>query len=240
MLTYISVSIENQPFKCGVSINATAQKTSTGNVNSIKISRKRHGESSWVDIYTVPISSVADLSFNLLDILVLSGSTYDYNFDLMSGRTIVESGRVDNIRCWFEGLFVGDFKQYFVAGTNCRTETQRNTAVEYVTTLSGQYPYRVSNADLNYTTGTSSGLFLELDSIHNHFIPDTYHQFSNKVLDYLADGQEKILKTHDGQAWMITVDANPHKAYSGFYGMNPIEFAWTEIGELPPFGMIKE
>lgn len=240
MLTYIYINFENDPRNCGVKIQSFALKNRIDNISKIVISRKEVNSYSWKDIHVIDVNSVSDLTFECLDILTLSGKTYSYNVELMSSSSVmpIETELHEGITTHFEGLFVGDFEKYYVAGTNYKTETKRNMQVEYVTTLSGRYPFRISNADTNYTTGTSSGLFLKLDSTGKSFIPDDHHEYSNEVLDFLCDGNAKILKTHDGQAWYVSIDGNPNKVYSEFYGMNALQFNWTEIGELPTTGMV--
>lgn len=232
MLTSISVTARNNPYKCGIVIRSSALVSSLGGSSTISISRRVTGSSAWEMIYISTVSSVSDLSFEFLDITSLSGIIYDYQIEYGS-----EFGTINRVRCWFEALFVGDFEQQFIAQSNYKTETKKNMAVEYVTTLAGKYPYRVSNSNLCYTTGTSAGLFLELGSDGKTLMPDTYHTFSNKVMDFLCNGECKVLKTHDGQGWYVSIDKEPAKVYSDFMGMNAIQFAWTEIGEMPVSGL---
>lgn len=243
----ISVLAANNSYEGGITIHSTALATSLttseGTITGITISRKAvesgaaDGLGLWQDLKTISVSTVSDLNFNLLDILTLSGTMYNYKVAVMSGSTEVEYEYLWNIKCTFEGLFIGDFSEHYLAQSNFKTETKRNMAVEYVTTLSGKHPYRVSNSNLNYTTGTSAGLFLELSSDKRRLMPDTYHRYSNKVLDFLCDGNSKILKTHDGQGWYVSIDKEPMKVYSDYQGMNALQFAWTEIGEMPVSGM---
>lgn len=241
MLTTISVQIENDPYNGGIRIKAYPSTTSYGEVASVVISRKESSKRDWTDVYTIKVSSIKDLTFDLLDIVTKSGTEYSYNIELMSSDGImpIESQMFENIKFKFEGLFIGNFSKCYVAGTNFKTETKRNTNVEYVNTLSGKYPYRVSNADTDYITGTSSGLFLKLSANRRSFEPDCNHSFSDEVLDFLCDGSNKILKTHDSQMWCVSIDSNPSKVYSDYHGMNSIQFAWTEIEQLPTSGMLR-
>lgn len=241
MLTSISVQIENDPINGGIRIKSFPTSGSYNHLSSIVISRKEPDGLSFDEIFKIDVVNIGSLSFDLLDIVTRSGSKYTYSIDLMSSGNLmpVESGLFENIEFKFEGLFVGDFNQKYVAGTNFETDIKMNTNVEYVTTLSGRHPYRISNADTNYITGNSSGLFLRLTDDNKKFIPDYDHSFSNEVLYFLCNGSNKVLKTHDGQMWYVSIDANPSKIYSNFYGMNAIQFSWTEIDDLPTFGMLR-
>lgn len=239
ILTYINVTIQNDPYIGGLVIKATPNVSSIGSVASIVISRKRSDSTKWTEIHTILVTTVEDLRFELVDFITLSGVSYSYNFDIMDsdGLIPIEFGIIDNIKCSFEGLFVGNADRRYVAGANFKTETNRNTQVQYVTTLAGRYPYAVSNADTNYTTGKSTGLFLKLTNDKRRFIPDDDHSYANEILGFLTDGTSKIVKTHDGQAWYVSIDANPQETYSDYLGAHSISFNWTEIGELPNMGL---
>lgn len=240
MLNSITPSIENDFINGGIRLKSKAKVEDLGNIASIVISRRESSKSEWVKVYAKDIAHVEDLNFDLLDILTLSGITYNYSIDLMSVDSIVplETEIFENIKSQFYGLLVGNFDKFYVAGTNFKTETKRNMQVEYVTTLAGRYPYRICNAETNYTTGSSSGLFLKLTENKKNFIPDDNNSYSNEVLNFLCDGTSKIIKTHDGQIWYVSIDGNPRKVYSEFLGLNALEFSWTEIGEIPQAGMV--
>lgn len=235
MLTYINVTIENNPYKGGLVIKSTSNVDDIGDVASIVISRKRSDSNTWEEIYTISVAAIEDFSFELVDYITLSGVLYDYNFDIMDSTGVIpiESGIIHNTKCSFEGLFVGNANRQYIAGANFKTETNRNTQVQHVTTLEGKYPYRVSNANTNYTTGKSAGLFLKLTEDKRRFVPDSDHSYSKEILDFLTDGTSKVIKTHDGQAWYVSIDANPKEVYSDFIGAHSIDFSWTEIGDLP-------
>lgn len=236
-LTKINVLVENNPYCGGIEIHSTAVTETLGNINRIVVSRKKAGMTDWNVIHTITVETIDDLSFDLFDILTLAGTTYSYNIDIKNNNSIIEMGMIENVKCTFEGLFVGDFEHQYIAGTNFKTEYSTNQSIEYVETLSSKYPFRVSNSAANYCTGTSSGLFLELTDDKKSFKPDTYHAHTDKVLDFLRDGGTKILKTHDGHGWCVSIDAQPSKVYSDYIGMNAIQFAWTEIDDFPTSGL---
>lgn len=241
MLTYITVDISNNMYRGGIEISATKNKDSLGNATAIKISRKAKNKPGWFDVYTQQLETVDDLSFNLFDITTICGITYSYSFDVMAGNGIIESGTIEDVQCWFEGLFVGDFIKQYVAGSNYTTDVKRNREVAYVTTLGSRTPYRVSNGLANYSTGSSSGLFLRLTDDKKGFVPDVDHSFCDEVVEFLSDGNGKVLKTHDGQAWYISIDGAIDIPFNErFGGMNSVSFNWTEIGDIPAFGMVAD
>lgn len=239
MLNYIKASFANSPGNGSIEIKVSPLVDVIENTLSITISRRDTSGGSWVDVYKKEANTVNDLSFELFDILAVSGAKYHYNVDIYQGNSFVESQLYENVQCYFEGLFVGNFKEFYVAGSNFKTDYKVNRLVEYVTTLSSKYPYAVSNAAVNYITGTSTGLFLETTSDGKKFDRDTYSRMTDKVINFLRNGEDKILKTHDGHVWYVNIDASPQQVNSGFWGVNDIQFSWTEIGEVPKSGMFE-
>ena len=240
MLTKNQVEIKNDPFRGGIQITSHALTNDVSDVGYLSISRKMTGTFDWSSLHTMKISSANDFNFSCFDITAKSGYEYEYVIDIIGsdGASILEFWVSDAVKCSFRGLFVGDDNKQYMAGVNFKTETKMNTQVEYVTTLSGKYPYRIQNAETNYVTGVSSGLFLKLSDDKKRFVPDYNHSYSDEVLRFLCDGNSKIIKTHDGQGWYVSIDANASKVYSDFEGMNSISFNWTQISDLPPLGVV--
>lgn len=240
MLSYVQVTIQNNPFIGGLVIKSIANVEDIGNVASIAISRKRSDTLSWEQIHTIYVTAIEDLNFELVDFITLSGVSYSYAIEIMGSgaNALIEREIFENILCSFEGLFVGNADKQYIAGANFKTSVKRNTVKEYVTTLAGKYPYAVSNAELNYSSGSSSGLFLKYSHESRRFIPDLDHSYANEILNFLTDFSSKIIKTHDGQMWYVSIDANPSEEYSEYLGAHSISFNWTEIGEVPNIGLV--
>lgn len=239
MLSYLKASIKSNPYVGSIEIEIAPNKDVFENTFSMTISRRKVEGGSWTDIYNREISSTEEAKMKLIDILAVSGTKYHYNIDIYEGDSFIESQLYEDIQCQLDGLFVGDFNKVYVAGSNFKTDFQVNRIVEYVTTLASRYPYAVSNAAVNYITGTSTALFLPLTEDNRKFERDYYSKYTDEVLSFLRDGNEKILKTHDGHIWYILIDANIQQINSGFWGANDIQFAWTEIGEVPQYGLLE-
>lgn len=239
MLSYIEVSIANNPYSASIEIVSSPSVDSIENTFSIIVSRRKDGDSLWTDMYTREVDTVEDLSFRLIDILTACGTIYHYNIDIYQGETYVESQMYENIKCDFDGLFVGNFNKYYVAGSNFKTDYKVNRSVEYITTLASKYPYAVSNSELNYISGTSTALFLKLTEDNRKFERDYYSKYTDEVMDFIRNGEDKIIKTHDGHIWYVSIDANPQQVNSGFWGANDIQFSWTETGDVPTTGMVE-
>lgn len=237
MLTKINVSIQDDPFEGGIVITSTANISTLRGITAIRFSRKKSDEWSWTTVHTVPVTFLSDLNFKLLDYLIMGGHTYSYSIDVLNGDAIVEMDIIENIPCTSDCLFIGNQSQHFLARADFKTTINRNRSVAFVETLRGKYPYMVSNSELDYVSGTTTGLFLELDDGKHSLKPDLYHEYTDRVMDFLCDGTNKILRTHDGHIYNIGIEGNPKENYSEFWGASAIEFNWREIGDVPETGM---
>lgn len=237
MLTLVNVEIYNNEQKGGISIISTVRGSSLSNINTVSIMRKEGQTAIWNPIYEFEVSSITDLDFSLLDILTVCGTQYSYSIDLKNNDSIVESQIFNPVVCDFNGMFIGNFSEYYVAQLSNETNVKRNTQVAYVTTLAGRTPYRVSNAQTNYSTGNSKGLFFNVRN--NELINDEYATHATRILDFLTDGNDKLLKTNDGQMWWVSIDEAVSLPFNNYYrGYYPISFSWTEIGDIPIAGMV--
>lgn len=238
MLTYLQVTLNNNPMRGGIEINSTTLKSNIGSVNKVKILRKNIDEIAWNTIKEIPITASSDLTFSYLDITVASRNTYRYSIDVMNSSTLIESQILNDVDCWFEGCFVGNFNKQYITGTNFEVESSIQGEIAYVTTLGSRTPYRVSNALTSYSTGSCSGHFFELTGDGKRIVPDDNYKHTNAVANFLTDGTGKILKTTDGQMWYVSIDSGVSKPFNDNYtGMNSIEFNWTEIGDVPVIGL---
>lgn len=232
-----TLTADNNPYTGCIDVKIRKGGSLGANIAYLKLYKKETGSSGSFELfYKKAINVIGDLDIDIADIAVKSRCNYTYSLDLLSGEeasaSIIETGFVTS-DCWFDGLFIGDFDVQYMAQLNCSTSHNRTTEVNYVTTLASRTPYRISNSNVNYTTGKSSGLFLELDQYNNPVSSDNCN-YTNMVVDYLSDGNEKVLKTSDGGMWYVTIDDDISIDFDDYYkGMRVISFDWTEIDDVP-------
>ena len=232
-LTSISVIVNNNPYAGCIDFNITSNINTLGNIETLEIYRKKQGVLGiGSKIYSKTLSDISDLDFNYSDICNKSKMNYTYTVQLVSSSSVLEYQEY-NVQSWFDGLFIGNYVNQYVAPLNCNTAYKQNTESSYVTTLAARTPYKVSNSNANYATGTSSAMFLELDS-NNNPIPDITGEYTKEVVAFLTDGSEKILKTSSGEIWLVAVDKDveidPNDNYEG---ARMLSFDWTEVNDVP-------
>lgn len=237
-LTSISFTIENNPYTGSVDWNTENQAVSLGDIGFLSLYRRVHGiNNTYFKIYEKEITSLNDLTIAESDFTAKSGTVYDYYIELTDTNTatatVLEFLTVNGIESWFDGLFIGNYEKQYMAYLDCSTTTKRSVQSEYVTTLNGRTPYVVSNSNINYTTGSSSGLFSRLDN-RNQPIAEMTDSYRDEVVDFLTDGTNKIIKTNTGGMWYVSIDPEVNIENDDRYiGHNIISFNWTEIDDVP-------
>lgn len=236
-ITSISITIKNNSAKGFIEFNSQKNTGASDQISYVLISRRVHGEDDYERMYEKVITNTDQLTFSDFDIGVKCGTSYDYYIELTDGNSIgyttIEFGEILDVECWFDGLFIGNYEKQYMAPLNCSTSVTRNTQANYVMTLAGRTPYRVSNTNANYTTGQSSGLFMPLNN-YNQPVKMNTRDYTKEVVDFMVDGTEKVLKTSDGGAWLVSIDPGVEIPSSDYFtGFNMISFNWTEVGDIP-------
>ncbi len=232
-MAYQTITATNDKLKCGITVSCVSDGTAVGDITSVVV-KKKYINGTWKVIKTVPITQMSDFTFTIFDPDTRSGFTYVYaSIPTINGTEQV--GVTAQCKCEFDGIFVSDDTGTWISLFNNDYSKMKNTQVSYITTLSGKFPKRVSNADTDYFTGSARGMFLPFDQCGKPVMED-WLIFKNGFLDMLANGHPKLLKTYDGNAWVISVDASPKEEFSEFIGASMISFDWTQIGEFdnPP------
>ena len=219
--------------------NGTLQAGNIGylidNIEGIKIKRRIVGEYDWVTIKYITIRELGDsLSFTINDYLNKSGVEYEYAFvPVMEG---IEGNYVSNtVRSKFNGVFVCDAETIykFYAGVEYGN-SERVQKIGMFEPLGKKYPVFVSNALLNYETGSFEGTILNNDFIQTRALDNmAMIKERESLLDFLTNKKAKILKDWNGNYWLIVITDNVSIKYANNSSMAiaSVDAKWAEIGD---------
>ena len=204
-----------------------------GNITAVRIKRRELGEFEWTTIREIQINDPSELTFIINDYLNLNDRTYEYAFvPIMEGT----EGEyiIDQVFSEFRGVFICDvddiFKHYFQVQYGNST---RNQSVGVYQTFNRQYPTIITNAALNYLTGSLSGKIMPEDFLDNRTVDREQIRIrTNLLLNFLTNKKPKLIKDWNGNAWLCYITGNPSVTYDNNYGMGvtTVDTAWTEIG----------
>lgn len=219
--------------------NGTLQAGNIGylidNIEGIKIKRRVVGEYDWITIGYVDAQQLGEtLSFTINDYLNQNNVNYEYAFvPVLEG---IEGNYISNtIASKFDGVFICDMETIykFYAGVSYGN-AKRVHKVGVFEPLGRKYPVIVSNALLNYETGSLNGTVLNRDFMQTKILDAKAMIDERKaLLDFLTNKKAKILKDWNGNYWLIVITDSPSISYANDSGMRVanIGINWTEIGD---------
>lgn len=111
------------------------------------------------------------------------------------------------------------------------TETNRNRQSSVVTTLNSKYPFVFFSGKSNYTSGSFSGTAIRYLG-NDKFDPAHSHWYREDMIDWLTNGESKILKIEDGRIWMVVVNGSVKASNSEHPDKVTLSFDFTEIGSV--------
>ena len=215
--------------------------TSAGNVDftldqltSIKIKRRKKGDFNWITIRDIPINSRSDLNIISRDYLVPTQEEFEWalvpNLNGVEGDYIIGSLSTD-----FNGVFISDITNSFKLDANISYGSRTsNQAIGQITSLGRRYPIIIKNGNLSYETGSISGMILgdsfnKNGNINRKEIVNSMNNF----LNFLKNGNPKIIKDWNGNIYMVMIVGNPTVSYNNNYGMgiSTVNFEWVEQGK---------
>ena len=205
------------------------------NIDGIRIKRRKTTEYNWITLKYIPTSEFGDhLSFTMNDYLNQNGVEYEYAFvPVVEG---VEGEYITNtIQSHFDGVFICDFDSIYKFYTGVSYgNMQRVQKIGVFEPLGRKYPVVVSNALLNYNSGSFSGDILNDDFFETKVLGGlSTVEKREKLLDFLTNKKAKILKDWNGNYWLMVVTDSPSVDFekdSALKLMN-VTASWTEVGD---------
>lgn len=199
-------------------------------ITSIVIKKQVSGSNNWVNIMQKPISTINDFNFIEFDKYVRSGVSYDYALVPVLNNT-EGSLNIQSITPEFEGIFIVEKDITYHAVANIRMTSAKNRPSAIVNTIDSPYPFVVTNGENNYYTGSTAAMFVRTDKdMYDWQFYDSW-QYREDLMDFLCNGEPKVLKHFDGRMYLISVVDNPSQdeSVSNFYPTTT--FNWVQIGD---------
>lgn len=219
--------------------NGTLQAGNVGyvldNIDGIKIKRRKINEYDWITLNYVSAEELGTtLSFTLNDNLNQNDIEYEYAFVPVSQG--IEGNYITNtIKSKFNGVFICDAESIYKFYTNVSYGTnERVQQIGVFEPFGRKYPVVVSNALLNYETGSFKGDILNNDFLQTRKINEKEIVEKRKqIVDFLTNKKAKILKDWNGNFWLIFITDNIQTDYVNNTSMSlvNVEAQWTEVGD---------
>lgn len=193
----------------------------------------------WTTIYDQTIETVDDFYITYKDYLFNSNTDYRYaivpiTHDNVEGGYIYATDKdtgEDYINVEFKGItIIGKDKKYTAYMELSDINTTRNQKVGIIEMMYNPKPKIFINSEVNYDSGNTSGFFAKMDENCDIDIINSY-RYQQEIIDFLTDGEPKLLKGWDGINRIIMVTGKPTITSSGDNYIRIISFDWVEVGD---------
>ena len=231
----IPIELTNKCDEGYIIIHTASPEPIGGDVKMLKLKRRKYGDFNWVTLNSATIIPTRPYDVVWNDNLAQSGVTYEYAVVPVSSG--VEGRYVtDNILAQFNGLFIcSKDKIYKLYEGIAYGGGQREQKVGVFEPYGRKYPIVTSNANINYNTGSFSGLilpenYMETGKIDRKAIVER----KDAILDFLTNKSAKIIKDFNTNIWLCMITGSPSVTYESSFGMGvvSIDASWVEIGDV--------
>jgi len=237
-MAILRFSVTDNPSQGGLTVTAVRDNTTVVHVLSDIIVTREDESGKVLTIKEFEVESSTRAAFSFVDLGAVHGVYYTYYCEVKNGDNVLETLAASGTST-FDGLMIADKNESWITrwGTSdseFKIDIKRNTQVAYVTTLSGKYPHRVSNANTNYHSGTINGLFVPVGDRCGEpdFDKVDVALYREAFMDFLCNNNEKLLKLPDGRAFIVSIDGSPYENWNKYDKLSTVTFSWTEIEEL--------
>lgn len=199
---------------------------------SMKLKRREIGRSNWVDLAGYIITDTDNLNFLYIDKYARGrGTEYEYavTYVLKDGTELPYVS--SNVISEFCGAILADAEtSYHVFLDPSLTSVTRNRKSNVITTLNNRYPFIFIGGNSNYDSGTFSGTMIKNDG-NNDWDFDGSYRYREEMVDWLTNGEPKILKMEDGREWLMSVNGDVTEDNSEHVDKVSISFEFVQIGD---------
>lgn len=219
--TILHAYFQNNTYGGNVAYSATV-------VDRIKIKKRFKGEFAWKTIHEKKITCADDFEIEFYDYYEPNHTDVEYAYVAVIGNTDTDVISTE-VRSEFETYFICDMDETHPIIVDVDHQIQYNRESSTIISPGRKYPYVVHNGMAKYYSGTMTATFIEFDK-DCHLNVDNAWRYRDKIDEFLTNGRAKILKSYDGQIWMVSVTGNISRTYSGFWQKISQSFDWVEQG----------
>lgn len=204
-------------------------------VSHLIIKRKKADDFKWTTLEALKVETIEHFNIKNIDVTATPNCEYQYAaVPIING---VEGFYfICNVDVKTNTLMIADKDE--VWNTYLTDNYLDNTSVvpqQTITTMYNRYPTIVRNTEANYEEITVNAQFFPVDEDDCTILSDDDQKrvhYNNAAKFFLRNGKTKILKSMDGNIWLVYVTTPPSDAATDDYKNRKISFTCTEIGSL--------
>lgn len=197
-------------------------------VQKIKIKKRFKGEFTWKTIYEKEIHANEDFAIEFYDYYEPSNRDIEYAYVAVIANADTDTISTE-VHSKFDSYFICNRSESYPMILDMDNTVTYNRESSTIVSPGRKYPYVVNNGIARYYSGTMNVTFIELKNCE--FDTDNGWDYRNKLDMFLSDGQPKILKSFEGDVWMVNIIGSLQRSVNGHYQNVSHQIEWVECGD---------
>ena len=232
--TIPSVFGEYDILLCDFNGNIDSKELESYDFNLIRIKRRESGTFNWITLFEVSVNDLKDINFTRYDKYARNNTVYEYAFVPVSGG-VEGNYSIISVESKFYKIYLCDESNIYSLDAGIAFGSiSKSNKTNIFEPLMGKYPIVVSNAELNYKSGTLSGTIItpREDETKTWDLSQNI-KLQNDILNFLINKKAKIYKDWMGNSYLILivedVSLTPNNTING--RLADVAFSFVEIGD---------
>lgn len=202
--------------------------------NLMRIKRREAGTFNWITLFEININDLEDMNFTRYDKYARNNTVYEYAFVPVSGG-VEGNYSIISVESKFYKIYLCDESNIYSLDVGIAFGSiSKSNKTNIFEPLMGKYPIVVSNAELNYKSGTLSGTIITPREEETKIWDLNQNiKLQNDVLNFLINKKAKIYKDWMGNSYLILivedVSLTPNNTING--RLADVAFSFVEIGD---------
>lgn len=202
-------------------------------VEKIKIKKRYKGDFVWKTIFEKEIRSNEDFSVELYDYYEPSNRDIEYAYVAVISNADVDPISV-SVHSEFDNYFICDKDVSYPMILDVENNITYNRESKVIVSPGRKYPYVVNNGIARYYSGTMNVTFIEVKNCELDF--ENGWKYRRQLDEFLTNGEAKILKSMEGEMWMINVVGNLPRTNHAHEQYVSHQIDWVECGDPNKIG----
>lgn len=223
--------------------NANKSKINLTTINGLVIKKLDIGnpKAKWETLHIHPVNKEADINFEYTDYLCRTNREYKYNIiPITNGIETYMNNETDVIKSVYDGIYVTDGHTQYGTILDIDSKHPRKTNTSILEPINSRYPVSVKNGMLNYSTGSVTARFLELDDNCNIKDLENNYYYQEKIMDFLSESYALVFKNYDGFMAIVAIDGEISDDPSDYSPAPKLSFNWTQIGDADDYKQLAD
>ena len=204
-------------------------KYATSAVSSIRIKKRFVGDFDWKTIYEQPVVTNEDFAVEFYDYYEPTGREVEYVYVVVTSNAETDSA-TNSVMSEFDTYFIcGPHGESYPMILNMEQTLTYKRQSNVITPPGSKYPYVVNNGITQYYAGNINVSFIKPDNNCSFDIENAW-KYRNEIDQFLANGELKIIKSFEGDIWMVNVINDIPRSNAGHYQLVNHQIEWVEAG----------